>query len=1156
MKKLRGILSIILAVALLCSTFCFAGTANAATVDTESTATDVNLQDNVQDGVILHAFCWSYAEIEKNLEAIKAAGYSTIQTSPVQQPKDYSSSTDIAGQWWKLYQPVSLSIADNTWLGTKEDLKSLCTAAHKYGIKIICDIVSNHLAASNDSATYYKLADEVKTYEPTIYGSSGGTQNNQYFHQLWQTAGDSSVQSTVQGLVSACPDLNTGNSYVQQRVTSLLKECVDVGVDGFRFDAAKHIETSSDGSYASSYWNTVLGNATSYAKSTQNKDLYYYGEVLNTFGSGRNASAYTSMMSVTDNVTGNAVLSNVKNGNASAAANSNYQLTGNASKSVLWAESHDTYEGSSGSTQDVSDSDIVKAWAIVASRKDATALYFARPGSMSMGGCATDTTYKSVAVAEVNKFHNNFVGQSEKLGSSGNIAYVARGTSGIILVNTKGTTASASISGTGLANGNYTDMVTGSKFTVSNGTVSGQIGSTGVAVVTQGTTTPKAFASQETQTFEGESITVQLSLSNATSGTYQLENYAPVSFTGSPTIRIGKDYNYGDTIKLTLTATDGTQTTTATYLYTKKAAASSGVYVILPASVVSSKSWKAPIKCYVYDEVTNKKITYKNAAWPGEQMQYDSTLDCYYIQVNNNSCLQQASGSDTTSASTFDLASSSNTCVIVNDSSSTNGATSAGKQFPSASSSTTLKLGGTSHKLTSMAAAGWVTTTDKPGSSNVNVSATEVTKGSATVATTVTTAPTTAAPTTEAPTTTAPTTTEAPTTTAPTTVAPTTEAPTTEAPTTVAPTTEAPTTVAPATTAPTTVASTIEAPVLDPNKLYYGDTNLDGKIDITDVTSIQKHLADISILSGDSLNVSDVNGDGRITIKDATFIQKFSLLMSDHAKVGEVYATKATQPTETQTEEETEAPTTTYPPTEAPTTEAPATTAPTTVAPTTEAPTQPAESTYTAYFKTSLSWMTSMGCNVYLYDNASGTSYLMEQDTSAYPNVFTAEVPDSCSSVTFYRALTPVDDPNSGTGAYNLMPATLSKSDNCYTLTDYPEGGSPEGSTGPYVEEQAPSFQLSTVYFDNSATKWSSVYVYGWGYGINQETIEMTQIAGTDIWVAELPQAIPDGVKTFLFKETKGTGSTDWNNKTGDVTVQEPYNCYVGGSNTWTTYNG
>ena len=60
-------------------------------------------------------------------------------------------------------------------------------------------------------------------------------------------------------------------------------------------------------------------------------------------------------------------------------------------------------------------------------------------------------------------------------------------------------------------------------------------------------------------------MTVELGLENATSGTYCLDDSTPVTYTGKTTIRIGSDYKYGETINLTLTATDGTKTTTTTY---------------------------------------------------------------------------------------------------------------------------------------------------------------------------------------------------------------------------------------------------------------------------------------------------------------------------------------------------------------------------------------------------------------------------------------------------------------------------------------------------------------------------------------------------------------------------------------------------------------
>ena len=594
MSKLKKLTSVVLAATIVSSASAMALTAAAAENDNAVSAADYNLQNNVQDGVILHAFNWSYKTIKENLPAIAAAGYSTIQTSPVQQPKDYSTSRDVAGQWWKLYQPVSLSVAKNSWLGTKDDLKDLCAEAEKYGVKIICDIVSNHMGSESED-TPNVVSSQVKTYAPDIYDNA-----STFFRNNKITVSDSSVENVVQGHLNSCPDLNTNSTVVQNKVISLLKECIDCGVDGFRFDAAKHIETPDDGEYASDYWKNITETAGSYYKTKTGDNLYIYGEILNNCGSGRSYSSYTKYISVTDNKTGDSVLANVVKGKASTAASSSYKSGVAASDAVLWAESHDTYEGESGSggisnTSKVSDENITKAWAIIAARKDATSLYFARPGAALMGDAADDITYKSTAVSEINKFHNLFVGKSEKLGAVDNVAYVARGTSGIVLANCGGNEKSVSISDTGLANGTYTDTVSGAKFTVANGVLTGNIGSTGVAVVYNGTTTPRNTCSVESGDFKGDTLTINLGLDNAASGTYCIDNSKPVTYTGDIAIRVGSDYAYGETINLTLTATDGKNTTTTTYKYNKQEAASSGVYVFFASEKrETSARWKAP----------------------------------------------------------------------------------------------------------------------------------------------------------------------------------------------------------------------------------------------------------------------------------------------------------------------------------------------------------------------------------------------------------------------------------------------------------------------------------------------------------------------------------------------------------------------------------
>lgn len=1044
MKKAKKIASLVVASALLTSSFAAITSVNAAEVDSAQTASaDSTLRDKVGDGVMLHAFNWSYNTIKENLPAIAAAGYTTVQTSPVQQPKDYSTSGDVTGQWWKLYQPISFHIAEQSWLGTKDDLKSLCDEADKYGIKIICDIVSNHIANADETRPD-SVSNQVKKYEPEFY-----KKRRTYTRTYKGDANDSSVQAVVQGHVSKCPDLVTNDTAVQTYIINLLKECIDCGVDGFRFDAAKHIETEDDGEYASDYWKNITTSASSYYTQKTGDDLYIYGEILNNCGADRSYSSYTKYINVTDNRTGDAVLYNVTRGKASTATNATYKSGVAASNAVLWAESHDTYEGNSGSsgfsnTADVSDENVVKAWAIVASRKDSTALFFARPGTALMGGVSTDTTYKSTVVSEINKFHNLFVGQSEKLGSSGDIAYVARGTSGIVLSNCKGTNASVSISGTGLADGKYTDTVSGAEFTVANGVLTGSIGKTGVAVVYNGTTTPKAINSVESGSFKGDTMTLTLGLENATSGTYCLDDSTPVKFTGTTSIRIGSDYKPGETITLTVTATDGVKTSSMVYKYTKSTAQESGVYVFF--NPATQKGWSAPYQVYIYDETTNKGTVYKNANWPGEAMTLDPATGYYYYEVPKSSSISADEDDENQAPSDFDLSTSANTRVIISEK--------GGEQYPGRTD-TPISLNGSSKAFSLTKAGTWEDTTLTP--TKVEIEATDVTKGSA------------AEPTTK-------------------------PVPSTQ-----------PTTAQPAT---------------EPSgNAVYGDVNGDGDITVVDATLVQKHVVQLETLSADKQILADVNGDNTISVVDATLIQKYVVRLEDWGRTGDVY--QAEQPT-----------------TPEPTTAEPTTVKPTAQPTTAEPTTKPAD-TYTLYFKTKLGWMTSDGVSLFAYDLDTGASYQFEQDTDAYPNVYTVEVPATVSNVSVYRSLSEVDEKPVGGddgNVYNCWNATVSKTNNCISLSN-----DEAVSTAPYVPEQKPAFTLSRVYFDNSKAHYTDVYIYGWAEsGLGNAAAHMNKIAGTDIWYYDFDTPLSPGANCFLFKDTEST----WVTQTNDLTVADGKNCF------------
>lgn len=332
----------------------------------------------------------------------------------------------------------------------------------------------------------------------------------------------------------------------------------------------------------------------------------------------------------------------------------------------------------------------------------------------------------------------------------------------------------------------------------------------------------------------------------------------------------------------------------------------------------------------------------------------------------------------------------------------------------------------------------------------------------------------------------------------------------------------------------TTLVPTVESQpateVVRGDKVYkYGDINTDGKFDVQDVTALQLIVAETTKPSQLIYALADLNQDAIVDVRDVTILQVYVSGDTEGTGVtGQVYndPVKPTQPTQPAK------------PTEA-------------TKPSTQPTTAPAPSTYTLYLKTQLPWMTSMGTNLYAFDNNTKKSYLLEQDTDDYPNVFKAEVANTLTSVTFYRALDMVDEMTKASSSgpvYNAWTATVSSTNNCYNLESVDEATDKATATvGPYVKEEAPEWTLDVVYFDNSKTKWGEVYIYGWGNGLYEEAYKMTQIEGTDIWKYELPEPIYPGTESFLFKNTEST----WVKKTKNVKVVEGKNLYDGKAQAW-----
>lgn len=602
-----------------------------AATDSEAVGgVDYGLADNVQDGQILQCFNWSYNGIKNNMQKIAEQGFSAIQTSPIQTIKETTQNRTMKGSWWVFYQPANFTIdtSSQNALGTRAEFKAMCDEAHKYGVKVIVDAVLNHMANKNKNDLSDAIPSEIRN-------------NSSLWHDISKNSWYDSRYDITQYCMDGVPDLNTGNSKVQDYAKSFLKDCIDAGADGFRFDGAKHIETPVDSGCGSQYWPNVLNATTSYAKSSRGITPYYYGEILdkatgkNDQGQGQSIiNSYTSMMSVTLSSVSNSIRNSVNGNDVNGAKRSDFTLddgsTVAGNKAVLWNESHDTYQA--GSSSYVSDDKINKTWAVIGSRGQACGMYLARPRNFASDqiGTASVTAWGNVEVKAVNQFKNYFIGKSEYLSTSGSIVYNERGTEGVVLVNLSGGSQSVSVKANKMKDGTYKDQVSGNTFTVSGGQIKGNIGSTGIAVVYNAKPVgPSASVTPGSSSYKTDTYKLTLNYKNAKSGSYSINGGSYTNYTDGQTITIGSGLAYGTKTTVTVKATDGSTTSEpVTYTYTKTDP--SAVQMVYFDN--SSYNWST-VYAYIYKANGDDLIV--NAKWPGQQMTYNSSTKLYELEVSD-----------------------------------------------------------------------------------------------------------------------------------------------------------------------------------------------------------------------------------------------------------------------------------------------------------------------------------------------------------------------------------------------------------------------------------------------------------------------------------------------------------------------------------------
>ena len=267
-----------LATAMFCGSFFSAGCGDKDEIDYSK----VNLiDDNYRTyyEIFVYSFCDSDGDgigdlkgVTSKLDYIADLGFTGIWFMPLMQSTTYHK-----------YDTVDYYSIDEEY-GTLDDFKELLEECDKRGIKVIIDLAINHTSSKHKwfQEMYDYVSGLAAGEEPDAsvckYIDYYNIERGKYGTSSWHRIG-SSEYGYEGGFWSEMPDMNLANEDLRGELEDVMKYWLDLGVDGFRLDAAKEFFSGSKSKNVE-----VLKWLTDYCKSVK-EDAYLVAEVWEGFSS-------------------------------------------------------------------------------------------------------------------------------------------------------------------------------------------------------------------------------------------------------------------------------------------------------------------------------------------------------------------------------------------------------------------------------------------------------------------------------------------------------------------------------------------------------------------------------------------------------------------------------------------------------------------------------------------------------------------------------------------------------------------------------------------------------------------------------------------------------------------------------------------------------
>ncbi len=164
-----------------------------------------------------------------DVESTHALGIQGIWLTPIFESPSYHK-----------YDVTDYYAIDDSF-GTMDDLKYLIEKCHERNVLVILDLVINHTSSQHEWFRKFTEAHQKKDtsspyYDYYVYIPKNENRSNRHFCDLLGT--DEKYECNFS---YDMPELNFDNEYVRSELLDIAQYYLALGVDGFRFDAAKYL---------------------------------------------------------------------------------------------------------------------------------------------------------------------------------------------------------------------------------------------------------------------------------------------------------------------------------------------------------------------------------------------------------------------------------------------------------------------------------------------------------------------------------------------------------------------------------------------------------------------------------------------------------------------------------------------------------------------------------------------------------------------------------------------------------------------------------------------------------------------------------------------------------------------------------------------------